>query len=82
MVKSWEEEASDYLRTLIVPGLKALNRPATLITPNVSFQPGNRISIMRNGKEEKARLVKLYSAAHSFRQFEFQIDDGSGEPPA
>lgn len=73
--RSWDEHAQDFMRTLIVPGLKALNRPATLITPNVSFQPGSRITIMRNGKEAKARLVKLFSTAHSFRQFEFQIDD-------
>lgn len=68
------DESSDYLRTLIVPALKARNRPATLITPTMGFQAGARVIIMRQGKEEKARLTRLYGAAHSFRQFEFELD--------
>jgi len=67
------DEASDYLRALIVPALKALHRPATLITPPMGFHAGSHIIIMRQGKEEKARLTRLHSAAHSFRQYEFEL---------
>ena len=68
-------EASDYLRALIVPELKARKRPETLITPPMGFHAGSRVLIMRQGKEEKARLTRLHSAAHSFRQYEFETDN-------
>jgi hypothetical protein len=72
------DEASDYLRALIVPELKARKRPETLITPPMGFHAGSRVLIMRQGKEERAKLTRLHSAAHSFRQYEFETDEAAG----
>lgn len=66
-------DSTEFMRTLMLPELKALNRPATLITPNLTFRAGYKIAIMHNGEEEKAQLTRLISTTQSFCQFEFQL---------
>jgi hypothetical protein len=66
-------DSTEFMRTLLLPELKALNRSATLITPNLTFRPGYRIVLMLDGGEEKALLTNLLSTTQSFCQFEFQF---------
>jgi len=66
-------DSTEFMRTLLLPEIKALNRAATLITPNLTFRPGYRIVLMHDGEEEKALLTNLLSTTQSFSQFEFQL---------
>jgi hypothetical protein len=66
-------DATEYMRTLLLPELKAINRPATLITPALTFRPGYKVLLNLDGEEVKAHLTQQVSATSSFCQFEFQL---------
>jgi cyclic-di-GMP-binding protein len=66
-------DASEYMRTLLLPELKAINRPATLITPALTFRSGYKVVLKLDGEEIKAHLAEQVSATASFCQFEFQL---------
>lgn len=74
-------DSTEYMRTLLLPELKALGRKATLITPNLTFRAGYKIVIMLDGEEEKAQLSRLVSTTQSFSQFEFQLMRKTAEEP-
>lgn len=79
---------TEFMRTLILPELKAVGQPATLITPNISFAVGCKINISQNGTTNKAQLVKQVASTASFCQFQYKMltlnasDSGPGTPPA
>lgn len=66
-------EATEYMRTLLLPELKAIGRPATLITPALTFRPGYKVGLNLDGEEVKAHLNQQLSATPSFCQFEFAL---------
>lgn len=66
-------DASEYMRTLLLPELKAISRPATLITPALTFRSGYKVVLKLDGEEIKANLAQQVSATASFCQFEFQL---------
>lgn len=66
-------EASEYMRTLLLPELKAVGRPATLITPALTFRTGYKLVLNLDGEEVKAHLTRQVSATQSFSQFEFAL---------
>ncbi len=66
-------DASEYMRTLLLPELKAIGRSATLITPALTFRSGYKVVLNMDGEEIKAQLTKQVSATPSFCQFEFQL---------
>lgn len=66
-------DATEYMRTLLLPELKAINRPATLITPALTFRSGYKVVLKLDGEEIKASLAQQVSATASFCQFEFQL---------
>jgi hypothetical protein len=65
--------STDYMRTLLLPEMKNLNRPATIITPILAFKTGYRISIRLGREEVKAQLTREIMVTQSFSQFEFVI---------
>lgn len=78
-------ESSEYMRTLMLPELKSIGRPATLITPALTFRAGYKVGLNVDGEEAKISLSRQVSATPSFSQFEFQHlhkpagqDDGRG----
>ncbi|MDF2446297.1 MAG: hypothetical protein K0S46_1533 [Moraxellaceae bacterium] len=66
-------EATEYMRTLLLPELKTINRPATLITPALTFRTGYKVGLNLDGEEVKTHMAKQLSATPSFCQFEFSI---------
>ena len=70
------EQSSQYLRALLLPEIRAIARPATLITPRMPFQEGNKVRINLNGDEKRAILCRRQTCTGSFSQYEFRnIDD-------
>lgn len=66
-------EATEYMRTLLLPELKAVGRPATLITPALTFRSGYKLVLKLDGEELKAHLTQQVSTTQSFSQFEFAL---------
>ena len=63
---------TEYMRALILPELKAIGQPATLITPNIAFHVGYKVNVNQNGHTVKAQLVKQVSSTASFNQFQYK----------
>lgn len=63
---------TEYMRTLILPELRAIGQPATLITPNIAFHVGYKVNMNQNGHVSKAQLVKQVSSTASFNQFQYK----------
>ncbi len=74
---------TEFMRTLILPELKAVGQPATLITPNISFAVGCKININIDGAVNKAQLVKQVASTASFCQFQYKMltQSGTESPP-
>lgn len=70
------EQGSQYLRALLLPEIAAISRPATVITPRLPFQEGNRVQLNLHGDERRATLTRKVTATASFTQFEYQAQDG------
>jgi cyclic-di-GMP-binding protein len=66
-------ENTEYMRTLLLPEMKNLNRPATMITPILAFKVGYRILIRLGREEVRAQLTRELMVTQSFSQFEFVI---------
>lgn len=64
---------SEYLRGLMLPEINVVNHPATLVTPRMPFQTGQRISLLHDGCEDHAQLQKKVSATGSISQFELKL---------
>lgn len=74
------EQHSHYLRSLLLPEIRAISRPASLITPRLPFQEGNKVMINLNGIERCAVLSLRQTSTGSFSQFEYRsIEQAPGE---
>lgn len=69
------EQSSQYLRALLLPEIAAISRPATVITPRLPFQEGNRVQINLHGDERRATLTRKVTATGSFTQFEYRAQE-------
>ncbi len=66
------DEHSHYLRGLLLPAISAIDLPATLLTPRLPFQEGNKVLINTNGEERRAGLERRVASTHSFNQFAYR----------
>jgi hypothetical protein len=64
-------ERTEYMRTFLLPEVKSMGRPATLITPNVSFRTGYNVMLRQGQEEHKAQLTTEILTTQSFSQFTF-----------
>ena len=67
---------SDFARGLLLPALEPINQPATLITPLLPFQAGQKIHIQRQGIQTTAQLSQCILKTESVNQFTFRMLDG------
>jgi hypothetical protein len=63
----------DYQRTLMLPELRAVNQPTTLITSAVPYRTGQQFVINILGKEILIKLTKQMLNTGLFAQFQFEI---------
>lgn len=63
----------DYQRTLMLPELRAVNQPTTLITSAVPYRTGQQYVINILGKEILIKLSKQTLNTGLFAQFQFEI---------
>lgn len=67
---------TDFARALLLPELKPINQPATLLTPRVPFAADQKIHIHRQGVQTTAALEVVVANTDSFNQFTFRMLDG------
>ncbi len=67
---------TDYARVFLLPALEPIGQPATLVTPPVPFQDGQKINLLREGVQTTAQLGKCTLKTESFNQFTFRVLDG------
>lgn len=78
-----ENREMPFMRSLLLPEIRQLNQPATLITPTLPHQTGDQVNVHSHGKLARIRLTKLLENTGSFAQFQFTALDaetGAGEP--
>lgn len=71
----------EYQRAFLLPELKPLGRPATLVTPASPFQAGHKLHLKINGTQSTAQLGDCLLKTGSFNQFSFRVLDGYLEKP-
>lgn len=67
---------SDFMRALVLPEIRAIGRDATLITPSLVFDVGQKVQIQRQGIRTIAQLQEVTLSTQSFTQFTFRLLDG------
>lgn len=73
------EQPSQYLRSLILPEVTAIDRPATIITPRLPFSVNSKVMILQGSREVRAHLTGRVTASGSFSQFEYRVLEEPGE---
>lgn len=63
---------ADYQRALVLPEIKQINQPTTLLVPRLPFRTGQKLSLLRNSKETRIQLTRKIAATAAFNQFEFR----------
>jgi hypothetical protein len=69
------DQNSQYLRAMLLPEIRVISRPATIITPRLPFQESNKVIINRSGDETRAILSRKQAGTGSFSQFEYRVLD-------
>lgn len=76
------DRGSEFIRCLMLPELRTIDQPATIITPALPFKLNSRIRIKLQEKQVLATLTRQLESTRSFSQFEFSVlnDDIRDEP--
>ncbi|MFJ4141720.1 molecular chaperone [Pseudomonas sp. NPDC089734] len=70
-----EEQSSQYLRTLMLPEVRAMGKQPTVLAPRLPFQDGSQVMLNINGEERRAALSNRHVSSASYNQFEYKIYD-------
>lgn len=69
-----------YMRSLLLPGIKAIAQPATLILPRMPFRTGNKIDVLHIETQGRQQLTKRIISTNSFSQFQFRSSGVKPKP--
>ncbi|WP_341522413.1 molecular chaperone [Pseudomonas sp. G.S.17] len=78
---------SPYMRSLLLPEVRAIEQPATILAPRLPFQEGNSVMINIGGEERRGVLNNRRASSGSYNQFEYETfeapkETGSDQPKA
>lgn len=80
------EAASDPVRVLLLPEIKLVGQPHTLVAPRVGLSKGQKLVLIRRDEEFYVELLRQVTATASFVQFDFRyikvLDEDAGEDAA
>lgn len=68
---------ADYQRVLMLPEIKLIGQPATLITAKIPFREGHKLQLVQQGRQTTVLLTRLIHATGAFNQFEFDVIEKS-----
>ncbi|MBI1422836.1 MAG: hypothetical protein GC149_05155 [Gammaproteobacteria bacterium] len=72
-IRTLNNTRNDYQRTLMLPELRAVNQPTTLVTSAVPYRNGQQYVINILGKEILVKLTRQLLNTGLFAQFQFEI---------
>jgi hypothetical protein len=78
-VQSKRGEETEPLRALLLPEIKLVGQPPTLILPRTGFRERQKLTLYRAGEEFFVQLVRQTAVTGSFVQFEFRVIKQLGE---
>lgn len=61
-----------FMRALLLPAIKAIAQPATLLLPRIPFRTGNKVELMYPDLQGRFQLTKRLTSTSSFSQFQFR----------
>jgi hypothetical protein len=59
-------------RILLLPEIKLVGQPHTLVTPRAGFKERQKVALIREGEEFLVQLLRQISATGNFSQFDFR----------
>jgi len=65
--------SSEFMRCLMLPELRSIDQPATIITPALPFKQDSHIRIKLQDKQILASLTQQLESTGNFSQFEFSV---------
>jgi hypothetical protein len=69
------DSRDDFRRVLLLPEIKLIGQPATLLAPQLPFREKQTLSLVQQGRTITVHLKKLISATGSINQFDIEILD-------
>jgi len=71
----------DYLRALYIPEIRAIGQEASVLTPRMPFNIGNKVTVNLNGSEDKFQLTKRILTTGIISQFQIRaVSQKTAEP--
>lgn len=61
-----------YMRALMLPAIKAIAQPATLLLPHLPFRTGHKVDLVFTDQQDRYQLVKRLTSTNSFTQFQYR----------
>ena len=71
------ETRGEFQRTLMLPELPAIDKPATLVTPPVPYREGSKVTVRILGKQMQVQLTRQVENTGLFAQFQFEVLDAA-----
>ena len=68
-----------FMRALLLPAIKAIAQPATLLLPRMPFRTGNKVELSFNDLQGRQQLTKRLASTSSFSQFQFRASGGAAQ---
>lgn len=67
------------MRVLLLPAIKLVGQPHTLVTPGTGFKEGQKVTLSNNGEVCLIQLQRQVASSGSFTQFDFRYIKELGE---
>ncbi|AJQ94393.1 hypothetical protein [Gynuella sunshinyii] len=68
----------DYMRAMIIPEIRQIGQPISIIVPRMPFQVGHKVGLNIDGREDKYQLIKRLQGTSAFNQY--QIKSSESKP--
>ena len=68
-----------FMRALLLPAIKAIAQPATLLLPRIPFRTGNKVELNYPDLQGRQQLTKRLASTSSFSQFQFRAAGGAAQ---
>lgn len=78
-VKKFGQESS-FVRALLMPEIKSLGQPTTVLLANVDLREGMEVMIKHRGDQCAGKLGPRLAKTVSYAQYLFQVDDNQDDP--
>ena len=65
----------DYMRAMIIPEIRQIGQPISIIVPRMPFQVGHKVGLNTEGREDKYQLIKRLQGTSAFNQYQIKSSD-------